>query len=326
MQVEFDRILWAESADECLDIALRRGREAASRVKGITDWTAKQKAKSKDRLRAIQDVLAARLANVHDCYPDFDSLSEFVQQIFSMDMDIGKVKQALGGVQHAIRTMKGICKEYIQKINHAKTPEDVKRLERECIGRIASLVKQTDTHLGVLNEARLVFRKMPVVDDSLFTVAIAGFPNVGKSTLLRMLTAAEPEIQPYAFTTKGLNVGYFEYMFNRIQCIDTPGTLNRKTMNQIERKADIALRYLASVIVYVFDPTEASAPLTEQEALYEHLKSLDKDILIYVSKADIASPNQIAMIGKRHEHYASAQDLKEMLAKKFRQWTKGELI
>jgi nucleolar GTP-binding protein len=83
-------------------------------------------------------------------------------------------------------------------------------------------------------------------------VAIAGFPNVGKSTLLNRLTGATAETNAYAFTTKSLNMGAIEYRHNTIQFIDTPGTLARpEKMNDIERQAYLAMKYAAHLIIYV---------------------------------------------------------------------------
>jgi nucleolar GTP-binding protein len=182
-------------------------------------------------------------------------------------------------------------------------------------------MRQLDKHITVLNEARTVMRNLPSLDDELFTVAIAGFPNVGKSTLLSKLTTARPEIKPYAFTTKGLNVGYFEHRFNQIQCIDTPGTLHRTKMNAIERKADITLRYLAHCIISVIDPTEQSFTLAQQRTLHTHLEELDKPLFIYVSKTDIASQDQAARVLEMFPDATSdVAALKKAIAHAFKEW------
>lgn len=49
------------------------------------------------------------------------------------------------------------------------------------------------------------------------TLILCGFPNVGKSSLMNKLTRADVEVQPYAFTTKALYVGHFDYKFLRWQ-------------------------------------------------------------------------------------------------------------
>lgn len=49
------------------------------------------------------------------------------------------------------------------------------------------------------------------------TLILCGFPNVGKSSLMNKLTRADVEVQPYAFTTKALYVGHFDYRYLRWQ-------------------------------------------------------------------------------------------------------------
>jgi len=46
------------------------------------------------------------------------------------------------------------------------------------------------------------------VSEDEFTVVVAGYPNVGKSSFIRLVSTAEPEIAAYPFTTKGVIVGH----------------------------------------------------------------------------------------------------------------------
>jgi nucleolar GTP-binding protein len=135
------------------------------------------------------------------------------------------------------------------------------------------------------------------------------------------MTTAKPEIKPYAFTTKGLNIGYFEYKYNKIQMIDTPGTLNRAHPNSIERKADATIKYLAHVIIYVFDPTGSSGySLEEQKKLYEITRETQKTILIYISKTDIADKNVVRNIEKQYKNvFTDPAALRKELVKLFKE-------
>ena len=309
----------AESAQDYLDTALSRGSKRTRIVRGGLDRTLKAKNMEFERFKEIKSSLVDSLSRIHDAYPSFDKMSEFSKHLFELDLEVGRVRQALGGINHAITMVRALTKEHVEGIKHAHSVDVVVKTRNAYIGRVSSVMRQAQKHLEVLNMARDVLRNLPDIDDTLFTVAIAGFPNVGKSTLLARLTTAKPEIKPYAFTTKGLNVGYFEHKYNKIQCIDTPGTLNRKNPNDIERKADATIKYLAHAIVFIIDPTGAGYSLEEQEKLYAIEAETGKPMLVYVSKTDIVGPTIIDALREQYpDLYTDALVLKKELTKLFK--------
>ncbi len=53
----------------------------------------------------------------------------------------------------------------------------------------------------------VVFFRLPQINPATRTLILTGYPNVGKSSFMNILTDANVDVQPYAFTTKTVFVG-----------------------------------------------------------------------------------------------------------------------
>ncbi len=252
------------------------------------------------RIQFIERTLGGNLQGILTMFPKLDQLHGFYQELVKMTLDYGQIKQSLGAVGWAIKATKDMSGKYLALLRKCATVVAINKLRKEYYGRISSVIKQIKNDLKYLEHARFVMKNYPAIKTGLTTVCIFGFPNVGKSTLLSELTPARPEIKPYAFTTKQLNIGYLQEAHRRIQLVDTPGTLNRfEKMNEIEQQAYLALKHCADLVIYVYDPTEASAPLADQKRLYQLVKKLGKPVLVYLSKTDLAAPEQLTPFRKQ---------------------------
>ena len=85
------------------------------------------------------------------------------------------------------------------------------------------------------------------------TVALVGFPSVGKSTLLNQLTGAKSATGAYHFTTLDVIPGVLEYNHAKIQILDMPGLIKGASKGKGKGKEVIAAARSADVILFVAD-------------------------------------------------------------------------
>lgn len=105
-------------------------------------------------------------------------------------------------------------------------------------------------------------------------VCILGAPNSGKSTLLKALTDAEPEIADYEYTTTTPAVGMMDYLGIKIQLIEIPATMTAKDMSTA-RSADA----IVCMIRFVDDAEEMKKSMEKNyiKKPYIFLRSDDPD-------------------------------------------------
>jgi nucleolar GTP-binding protein len=247
------------------------------------------------RTEVFIDDITSRLESYVKNFPSIDNLPLFYQEIIDIKIDTDKLKKSLGAIDWARKTVMMVSSTQSSSLTKSGNVEFLKQKQKEIYGRVSSIIKQVDKNLIFLSGAQKILRTFPDIED-IPTVVIAGYPNVGKSSLIRQLSAAKPEIAQYPFTTKQIYVGHMEktvrYEKKRYQIIDTPGLLDRplEERNTIEKQAIAALRHLADLSVFLFDPSGTSGyQMNEQTLMLEDIKKLFDDVpfIIVENKVDI---------------------------------------
>ncbi len=278
--MEFERIPTVPTADEVLGKALRR---AAVRMKKKHNVARA----NEEFVRAVYMAVHDRLVAVMRSFPEFEDLPPFYYETAGYLFGMDRLKKALGAVGWAARWSRD--KRNAMVIATRKSGEDPGK-RRQAIARLSSVVHQIDNQLIFLNEVRNVLRLLPHIEDT-FTVVVGGYPNVGKSSFIKSVSTAKPEIARYPFTTKGVIVGIRESGRERVQFIDTPGILDRPSdeRNPIELQALSALNHLANLVIFLLDPSEhCGYPLTNQLVLLEEVKNtLNAPLIAISNKSDI---------------------------------------
>jgi ribosome-interacting GTPase 1 len=99
------------------------------------------------------------------------------------------------------------------------------------------------------------------------TVALVGFPSVGKSTLLNALTNADSETGSYAFTTLNVEPGMLQYRGANIQLLDVPGLIQGAAEGRGGGQEVLSVVRSADLIVFVLSAFD----IDHYEPLYEEL-------------------------------------------------------
>ena len=184
------------TADEILDRSFRRA--AKKRKEKINKDRANE-----EFVRAVGAAIHDRLVYIIRGFPEFDEIPPFYREMADILYGIDKIKQSLGAVGWAAKHTKMVGHEIAVQ---SRSSTETLVLRKRAVARLASMVHQIDKDLRFLNEVRNTLRKLPHIEDA-FTVVIAGYPNVGKSSFIRLVSSATPEIASYPFTTKGVIVG-----------------------------------------------------------------------------------------------------------------------
>jgi nucleolar GTP-binding protein len=278
--VEFEKMPTVPTADEILDRSFRR---AAKKMKEKTN---KERA-NEEFVRAVGAAIHDRLVYIIRGFPEFDQIPPFYRELADILYGIDNIKQSLGAVGWAAKHTKMVGNQLAVESRHS---EETLVLRKRAVARLASMVHQIDKDLRFLNDVRNVLRKLPHVEDA-YTIVIAGYPNVGKSSFIRLVSSADPQIACYPFTTKSIIVGHREDGRHRIQFVDTPGILDRpaEERNAIEKQALSAMMNVANVILFILDPSEhCGYPMDVQLRLLDEVKAMvNVPLVVVANKSDI---------------------------------------
>ncbi len=279
-------------APELLDKAL--GRSSKATAKG-RDRAERARNLAVAKVQTAGQTIESTLHGYVKGFPTLDRLPGFYRELVDILVDRNQLRKHLGAVDWAAGKAKDLTREYARRIGRAPV-QDLPGLRKEAIGRFSSVVHQVSGDLDALVEARIALRKVPSLDPELPTIVVAGYPNVGKSAFVRAVSTGKPKVAAYPFTTQGVTVGHFERGYQRYQILDTPGLLDRpmEKRNKIERQAIAALRFLATAVLFMLDPTETCGfPLEAQLRLLDSVRATFPDVPIVVmeNKSDLGGPS-----------------------------------
>jgi GTP-binding protein len=147
-------------------------------------------------------------------------------------------------------------------------------------------------------------------------IGFVGFPNAGKSSLLKALTHADPKIAPYPFTTKIPNLGVMPMHDSEVVLADIPGIIEGAHEGH-----GLGLRFLKHInrtagLAFLVDGSDGTDHVKAFHTLLDELTAYSPDLasrprLLVVSKMDMPESAEAAdalaraLPGERHFRISS---------------------
>ena len=123
-----------------------------------------------------------------------------------------------------------------------------------------------------------------------FTVALAGNPNCGKSTIFNTLTGSQQHVGNWPGKTVEKKEGSFVHNGKKIKVVDLPGTYSLSAFSQEEIIArDFILNEKPDMVISVVDSTNIERNLY----LVVQILELGSDVIIDLNMSDLAEADQI---------------------------------
>ncbi len=175
--------------------------------------------------------------------------------------------------------------------------ETDRRLARDRIAALRRRLARLERNRGVMRARR--------ERSSIPRVALAGYTNAGKSTLLNAITGAEAGVGNRLFHTLDPTTRSFELSGRDYLLTDTVGFIEKLPHQLVEAfKATLEETVLADLIVHVVDAAAAEERrLIDMQAVDEALEEIgagEKPRLLALNKADLLDEDTRHEVGIRH--------------------------
>src|SRR5947199_4693386 len=251
---------------------------------------------SPSQQRTLEDALQSRVVDRAELILDI-----FAQHAVSAE---GKLQVELAQLEYNLPRMRGMW-QHLERLGGGvgtRGPgESQLETDRRIARRRVSLLKG---RLKGLRRQRDVRRKERLRSETP-TVALAGYTNVGKSTLLNALTEATVSVRDRLFETLDPTTRGFEHDGRRYLVTDTVGFVRRLPHQLVEGfAATLEETLVADLVLHVIDGSVAESTLIEQiEAVNGVLHEIGADALpseLVINKADAVDNEHLSHLSNRY--------------------------
>ena len=236
--------------------------------------------------RALEDALKARVVDRTQLILDI-----FAQHARSSE---GKLQVELAQLEYNLPRMRGLW-QHLERLGGGVGTRGPGESQLETDRRLArtriSLVKRRLRDLTSQRATRRKERQRSAVP----TIALAGYTNVGKSTLLNALTGADASVDDRLFETLDPTTRAFEYDGKRYLVTDTVGFIRRLPTQLVEGfAATLEETLVADLVLHVADASLPESALRETieavESVLGEIGANEVPIELGLNKVDLLDP------------------------------------
>jgi nucleolar GTP-binding protein len=304
-----------------LERALKKSRKNTPKKKRTKNTLLNKKKETAATLKQLTKTIKQEIETLQQKIPSFEKTSEYEKEMIQTTTNLETLKKASSHLKKTKKLITTMQVNYTKKIFTSQTEKEIKKQQKEFLGRTNSILKKTIRTTKIIQEYTKKTKRNPKINPEQYTILLAGYPNTGKTTILTRITNSKPKIAHYPFTTKEINLAQLKYKYHEIQIIDTPGLLDRTTQNPIEKKTTATLTHHGNLILFIIDPTlNGGYTLKEQIKLLQKTKQHKKPIIAIINKTDIATQKEIQNtkneLKKENTNYIETQTPDEKLKEK----------
>jgi GTP-binding protein HflX len=236
--------------------------------------------------RALEDALKARVVDRTQLILDI-----FAQHARSSE---GKLQVELAQLEYNLPRMRGLW-QHLERLGGGVGTRGPGESQLETDRRLArtrvSLVKRRLRDLTSQRATRRKERQRSAVP----TIALAGYTNVGKSTLLNALTGADASVDDRLFETLDPTTRAFEHDGKRYLVTDTVGFIRRLPTQLVEGfAATLEETLVADLVLHVADASLPESALRETieavESVLGEIGANEVPIELVLNKVDLLDP------------------------------------
>ncbi len=245
--------------------------------------------------RRLEDALTARVIDRTQLILDI-----FAQHARSAE---GKLQVELAQLEYNLPRMRGMW-QHLERLGGGigtRGPgesqlETDRRIARRRIGLLKRKLRELEKRRALQRKAR----EQSVVP----VVALAGYTNAGKSTLLNALTEAEASVDDRLFETLDPTTRAFDHDGRRYLVTDTVGFIRRLPHQLVEGfAATLEETLLADLVLHVVDASEGDDRMEETiaavDGVLSEIGASELPVEIVLNKIDLVDPLRRRRLGNR---------------------------